>query len=81
MYQCPVCYIYKGLDIPFSARQTDVIKAQCLRAMISTGTSFCFFDDPEVQELLKMMRTAAELGGSFPTFRRASNQGGCDGDE
>ena len=52
-------YIYKGLDIPFSAGQTDVIKAQCLRALISTGTSFRFFEDPEVQELFKMMRTAA----------------------
>ena len=57
MYQCPVCYIYKGLDIPFSAGQTDVIKAQCLRALIST--SFRFFGDPEVQEMFKMMRTAA----------------------
>ena len=52
-------YIYKGLDIPFSAGQTDVIKAQCLHALISTGTSFHFFEDPEVQELFKMMRTAA----------------------
>ena len=52
-------YVYKGLDIPFSTGQTDVIKAQCLCALISTGTSFHFFEDPEVQELFKMMRTAA----------------------
>jgi hypothetical protein len=52
-------HVYKGLDIPFSAGQADVIKAQCLRALISTGTSFRFFEDPEVQELFKMLRTAA----------------------
>jgi hypothetical protein len=27
--------------------------------LISTGTSFRFFEDPEVQELFKMLRTAA----------------------
>lgn len=52
-------YVYKGLDIPFSVGQVDVIKAQCLRALISTGTSFRFFEDPEVHELFKMLRTAA----------------------
>jgi hypothetical protein len=52
-------HIYEGLDIPFSAGQADVIKAQCLHALISTGTSFCFFEDLEVQELFKMVRTAA----------------------
>jgi hypothetical protein len=52
-------YVYKGLDIPFSAGQADVIKAQCLRALISTGTSFRFFEDPEVHELFRMLRTAA----------------------
>ena len=52
-------HIYKGLNIPFSAGQADVIKAQCLCALISTGTSFHFFEDPKVQELFKMLRSAA----------------------
>jgi hypothetical protein len=39
-------HVYKGLDIPFSAGQADVIKAQCLHALISTGTLFHFFEDP-----------------------------------
>jgi hypothetical protein len=54
-------HVYKGtgLDIPFSAGQADAIKAQCLCALISMGTSFYFFEDPEVQELFKMLRTTA----------------------
>jgi hypothetical protein len=52
-------HVFKGLDIPFNAAQTAVIQAQCLHAVISTNSSFSFFEDPEVVELLKMMRTAA----------------------
>jgi hypothetical protein len=52
-------HVFKGLDIPFNTAQTTAIQAQCLRAVISTNSSFSFFEDPEVVELLKMMRTAA----------------------
>lgn len=52
-------HIFKGLDIPFSAGQITAIRAQCLRAVISTNSSFSLFEDPEVVELFRMMRTAA----------------------
>lgn len=52
-------HTYRGLDIPFTAGHISAIKAQCLRAVISTGSSFGFFEDPEVMELFRLMRTAA----------------------
>lgn len=52
-------YVFKGLDIPFSTGQAKALRAQCLRAIISTGAPFGFFEDPEVQLLFKMARTAA----------------------
>jgi hypothetical protein len=52
-------HVFKGLDIPFHMAHTAMIQAQCLHAVILTNSSFSFFEDPEVVELLKMMRTAA----------------------
>ena len=52
-------YVFKGLDIPFSAGQAEAFRTQCLRAIISSGAPFGFFEDPEVQLLFKMARTAA----------------------
>ena len=52
-------YVFKGLDIPFSTGQAEAFQAQCLYAIILTGAPFGFFEDPKVQLLFKMARTAA----------------------
>lgn len=50
---------YKGNDIPFSKEQTEAIKAQALRAVISANLPFCALENPEMLTLFWMMRTAA----------------------
>ena len=51
--------MYSKGNIPFSTGQAEAFQAQCLHAIISTGALFGFFEDPKVQLLFKMARTAA----------------------
>ena len=50
---------YRNLDMPFSANDIAAIEAQILHATISANLPFRAFEDPEVLELLCMLRTAA----------------------
>jgi hypothetical protein len=52
-------HTYKLIDIPFSPSDWDVVQAQALRAVISTNSAFRLFEDPEMQELFHLFRTAA----------------------
>ena len=54
-------HVYKDPNIPFNVGQIDAIKSQCLCAVISPGSLFRFFEDPEVIKLFKLMRTMAQL--------------------
>ena len=52
-------HTYKVIDIPFSPVERDVVQAQALRAVISTNSAFRLFEDPKMQELFHLFRTAA----------------------
>ncbi|KAJ6579999.1 hypothetical protein DFH09DRAFT_830369, partial [Mycena vulgaris] len=65
--------VFKGLDIPFSAAQTDTIRAQFLRATQSANLPERWTSDAEALKLFMMFRLRAEevipsrtqLGGSL----------------
>jgi hypothetical protein len=50
---------YTGVNMPFSQSESQAIKAQALRAIISTNSSFGLFENPEMQTLFKMIRTTS----------------------
>ncbi|KAJ6549409.1 ribonuclease H-like domain-containing protein [Mycena vulgaris] len=50
---------FNGHDMPFTTAQIQAIQAQTLRATISTGVAFRFWENREVKKLFRMMRTAA----------------------
>ena len=52
-------YTYKLNDLPFSPTEQAVVQAQALQAVISTNSAFGLFEDPEMQELFRLMWTAA----------------------
>lgn len=65
--------VFQGLDIPFSATQTDAVHAQFLRATQSANLPEWWTSDAEVLKLFMMFRSRAgdvipsrtQLGGSL----------------
>jgi hypothetical protein len=51
---------YRSVDMPFSAEQIEAIQEQACKAIVSTGSAFGLFEDPEMLKLLWMFRTLAE---------------------
>ncbi|KAJ6595401.1 hypothetical protein B0H10DRAFT_2232831 [Mycena sp. CBHHK59/15] len=50
---------FRRNELPFAADEADALQKQALRAVISTGSSFGLFEDPEMKILLGMLRTTA----------------------
>ncbi|KAJ6616928.1 hypothetical protein B0H10DRAFT_2434744 [Mycena sp. CBHHK59/15] len=51
--------MYDLNELPFAADEADALQKQALPAVISTGSSFGLFEDPEMKILLGMLRTTA----------------------
>lgn len=51
--------VFKGIDIPFSQAQAEMIQTQFLRATISANLPFRWVINPEVIALFLMFRSAA----------------------
>ncbi|CAK5266666.1 unnamed protein product [Mycena citricolor] len=51
--------VFKGIDMPFSEEQAEMIRLQSMRATISANLPFRWLADPEVITLFLMMRSAA----------------------
>ncbi|KAJ7846627.1 hypothetical protein B0H14DRAFT_3678382 [Mycena olivaceomarginata] len=51
--------VFKGIDIPFSQSQIEMLHAQFLRATISANLPFRWVENPEVIKLFLMFRSAA----------------------
>ncbi|KAJ7820529.1 hypothetical protein B0H14DRAFT_3472280 [Mycena olivaceomarginata] len=51
--------VFKGLDIPFSDAQAELVRTQFLRATISANLPFLGTLDPEVIKLFLMFRSTA----------------------
>jgi hypothetical protein len=51
--------VFKGINIPFSKSQMEIIETQFLRATISANLPFRWVDNPEVIKLFLMFRSAA----------------------
>jgi hypothetical protein len=52
-------HAFKGIDMPFNPNEAKAVRAQALCAVISANLSFRVFEDPEVIQLFKMMRSTA----------------------
>ncbi|KAJ7653902.1 ribonuclease H-like domain-containing protein [Mycena polygramma] len=50
---------FRRNDMPFGPAEKDAFQAQALRAVISSGSPFQLFEDPEMKILLGMLRTTA----------------------
>jgi hypothetical protein len=51
--------VFKGINIPFSQRETDAVHAQSERVVVACNLSERFFEHAEVQTLFTMFRSAA----------------------
>ncbi|KAJ7258428.1 ribonuclease H-like domain-containing protein, partial [Mycena haematopus] len=51
--------VYSGMDQPFTTAEAAAVQAQVLRATVSAGLSFRTWENPEMQKLLGMFRSAA----------------------
>lgn len=52
-------HVYKSVDMPFSVGEKSAIEKQAFRAALSANLAFRVFEDPEVLELFRMMRSDA----------------------
>ncbi|KAJ7105348.1 ribonuclease H-like domain-containing protein, partial [Mycena epipterygia] len=50
---------FRRNDMPFGKAEADALQKQALRAIISSGSSFRTFEDPEMKILFGMLRTTA----------------------
>ncbi|KAK6983944.1 ribonuclease H-like domain-containing protein [Favolaschia claudopus] len=55
----PQLKVFKGIDMPFNDAQTDMVKAQFLRATVSANLPFLWTTDAEVIKLFLMFRSRA----------------------
>ncbi|KAJ6562267.1 hypothetical protein B0H19DRAFT_1210101 [Mycena capillaripes] len=51
--------VFKGLNIPFSDAQSEMVRSQFLRATVSANLPFCWTINPEVIKLFLMFRSTA----------------------
>ncbi|KAJ6620892.1 hypothetical protein B0H10DRAFT_2432631 [Mycena sp. CBHHK59/15] len=56
---------FRRNDMPYGTEEKDALQKQALRAIISSGSPFGLFEDPEMQILFGMIRTTAP--GILPT--------------
>ncbi|KAF5343814.1 hypothetical protein D9758_016207 [Tetrapyrgos nigripes] len=67
----PKLRVFNALDMPFSKTEAEVVKAQALRAVVSSKSKEGLFEDPEMLKLIKLLRkdamdimpTARQIGG------------------
>lgn len=64
--------VFKGIDIPFSEAQKEIIQTQFLRATISANMPFRWVTNPEVIKLFLMFRSAA--GAVIPDRKALSGR-------
>ncbi|KAJ7912030.1 hypothetical protein B0H13DRAFT_2478538 [Mycena leptocephala] len=64
--------VFKGIDIPFSEAQKEIIQTQFLRATISANMPFRWVTNPQVIKLFLMFRSAA--GAVIPDRKALSGR-------
>lgn len=52
--------VFRGVDIPFSERETDAVKRQFLRATVSANLPFQWLENPEIVKLFLMFHSQAD---------------------
>jgi hypothetical protein len=72
MKQAPL-QIFKGVDMPFrNPAEIEAIQVQATKALIATGSSFGFWENPEVKKTIEMIRgPAADI---LPTGKRVGGK-------
>ncbi len=64
--------VFRGIHVPFTPEQEDVVREQFLWATISANLPFRWVEDPEVMTLFLLFRSTA--GNVLPSHQQISGQ-------
>jgi len=64
--------VFRGIHVPFTPEQKDIVHEQFLRATVSANLPFRWVEDPEVMTLFLLFRSTA--GNVLPSRKQISGQ-------
>ena len=68
----PQLKVFRGIHVPFTPEQEDIVREQFLRATISANLPFRWVEDPEVMTLFLLFQSTA--GNVLPSRQQISGQ-------